>query len=325
MKAIASPKYGPPEVLQLREVEKPAPDGNQVLMEVHAASLNPAESHMRKGELMARLFSGLFRPKETMLGADIAGRVEAVGGNVTRFKPGDEVFGRKAPNGLAEYVCASENALALRPANMTFEQAAAIPVAAITALQSLRDAGQIQPGQNVLINGASGGVGTFTVQIAKTFGAHVTGVCSTRNLDLVRSLGADRVIDYTREDFTRNGQHYELVVDNVGNHSISDYARALSPRGICVVVGYTSLFLLLQHLVLGRVISGVGNKKIGMMLAHIRKNDLILLKEMMEAGKVAPVIDRCYPLGEVPEAFRYLEEGHARGKVVITFEHNSKI
>ncbi|MBI3914011.1 MAG: NAD(P)-dependent alcohol dehydrogenase [Chloroflexi bacterium] len=326
MKAIVYPKYGTPDVLELREVEKPTPNDNQVLVRVHTVSLNPAEAHMLSGKLMARLLggNGLFKPKQTMLGADIAGRVEAVGKNVTRFKSGDEVFGRKAPNGFAEYACASENALALKPANITFEQAAAVPVAALTALQSLRDAGQIQSGQKVLINGASGGVGTFTVQIAKSFGARVTGVCRTQNLDLVRALGADRVIDYTREDFTRNGQCYDLIIDNVGNHSISDYVRALSPKGICVIIGFTSLFLLLQHLVLRRLISKIGSKKINMMLAHITNKDLVVLKELMEAGKVVPVIDRCYPLGEVSEAYRHLQTRHAQGKIVVTLEQNSK-
>ncbi|MBI5054876.1 MAG: NAD(P)-dependent alcohol dehydrogenase, partial [Chloroflexi bacterium] len=233
MKAIVYTQYGPPDVLQLQEVEKPTPNDNQVLVRVHAASLNPAEAHMRNGLPIARVFAGseFLKPKKTILAADIAGRVEAVGKNVTQFKPGDEVFGRRSPDGFAEYVCVSENPIALKPTNMTFEQAAAVPVAALTALQSLRDNGQIQPGQNVLINGASGGVGTFTVQIAKAFGADVTGVTRTQNWDLVRSLGADRVIDYTRENFTRNGQRYDLIIDNAGNHSVADYARALTPNG----------------------------------------------------------------------------------------------
>ena len=325
MKAIVYTEYGSPDVLKLEEVEKPTPKDDQVLVRVHAASLNPAEAHLRRGMLMARVFAGkeFLKPKKTILGADIAGRVEAVGKNVTQFKPGDEVFGRRDPDGFAEYVCVSENPIALKPTNMTFEQAAAVPVAAITALKSLRDAGQIRAGQKVLINGASGGVGTFTVQIAKAFGAHVTGVCRTQNLDLVRSLGADQVIDYTREDFTRNGQRYDLIIDNVGNHSISDYARALTPKGICVIVGFTSVSLLLQHLLLGRLISKIGSKKIGMMMAHIKKTDLVLLKEMMEARKLSPVIDKCYPPNEVSEAYRRLEEKHARGKLVVTLEHNN--
>lgn len=320
MKAIVYTQYGPPEVLQLEEVVKPIPDDQQVLVRVEAVSLNPAEWHMRHGLLVARLIggTGLLRPKRTIPGADFAGRVEAVGRNVTHFKPGEEVFGRRGSDGLAEYVCVSENPIALKPANLTFEQAAAVPVAGITALQSLRDDGQLQPGQKVVINGASGGVGTFTVQIAKAFGAEVTGVCSTRNVELVRSLGADHVIDYTREDFTRTGQRYDLIIDNVGNHPVADYARTLNPKGTCVIVGFSSMTLLLQHQLLGRVISRIGSKKIGSMLAHVQRADLIILKELMEAGKVMPVIDRTYPLTQVPEAYRYAETGHARGKVVVT-------
>ncbi len=326
MKAIVYTKYGSPDVLHIQDVEKPAPSDDQVLVRVHAASLNPAEAHMRKGMLMARVFAGseFLKPKKTILGADIAGRVEAVGKNVTQFKPGDEVFGRRSPDGFAEHVCVSENPIALKPTNITFEQAAAIPVAAITALQSLRDDGQIKPGQKVLINGAAGGVGTFTVQIAKAFGADVTGVTRTQNLDLVRSLGADRVIDYTRENFSRNGQRYDLIIDNAGNHSVADYARALTPNGIGVIVGFTSLALLLQHLVLGRLVSKIGRKKIGMMLAHIKKNDLNFLKEMMEAGTLVPVIDRCYTLSEVSEAYRHLESKRARGKIVVTMQPDNK-
>ena len=326
MKAMVYTEYGSPDVLQLKEVEKPTPNDNQVLVRVHAASLNPAEMHMMSGKLMARIMggNGLLKPKHTIPGADFSGRVEAVGSNVTQFKRGDEVFGRRAPDGLAEYVCVSEDPIVLKPANITFEQAAAVPVAAITALQSLRDAGQIQPGQKVLINGASGGVGTFTVQIAKSFGADVTGVCSTRNLDLVRSLGAERVIDYTREDFTRNGQRYDLIIDNVGNRSVSDYARALSPKGICVIAGYSSMVLVLQYMLLGGLISRTGSKKIGTMLAHVKKQDLLVLNELMEAGKVVPVLDRCYSLSEVSEAYRHLETRHARGKIVVTWEQDNK-
>ena len=326
MKAIVHTQYGPPDVLQLKEVEKPTPNDSQVLVRVHAVSLNPAEAHMRKGALMARVIggTGLLKPKNTILGADFSGRVEAVGSNLTQFKRGDEVFGRRAPGGFAEYVCVSENPIVLKPANVTFEQAAAVPVAAITALQSLRDAGQIQPGQKVLVNGASGGVGTFTVQIAKSFGADVTGVCSTRNLDLVRSIGAERVIDYTREDFTRNGQRYDLIIDNVGNRSVSDYARALSPKGICVIAGYSSMVLVFQYMLLGGWISRTGSKKIGTMLAHVKKQDLLVLNELMEAGKVVPFVDRCYSLSQVPEAYRYLETRHARGKIVVTWEQDNK-
>jgi NADPH:quinone reductase-like Zn-dependent oxidoreductase len=320
MKAIVYTEYGPPEVLQLQEVEKPTPEDHQVLIRVQAVSLNPAEWHIRNGMLLARLIggTGLFRPKRTISGADIAGRVEAVGKNVTQFKPGDEVFGRRDPGGFAEYVCASEKPIAVKPANLSFEQAAAVPVAALTALQSLRDAGQVQPGQNVLINGASGGVGTFTVQIAKVFGARVTGVCSTRNVELVRSLGADHVLDYTQEDFARTGQRYDLIIDNVGNHSVADYARALTPKGTCIIVGFSSVALLLQQQLLGRLVSRTGSQKISSMLAHTKQADLIILKELMEAGKVRPVIDRTYPLTQVAEAYRYAETGHARGKVVVT-------
>ncbi|HLA08791.1 MAG TPA: NAD(P)-dependent alcohol dehydrogenase [Anaerolineales bacterium] len=325
MKAIVYTQYGPPDVLHLSEVGKPVPNDNQVLVQVHAVSLNPAEAHMMSGILMARILgqNGILKPKNTIPGADFSGRVEAVGRNVTQFQPGDEVFGRRGFDGFAEYVCVTENPIALKPANMTFEQAAAVPVAGVTALQSLRDDGQIQPGQQVLINGASGGVGTFSVQIAKAFGARVTGVCSTRNLDLVRSLGADRVIDYTREDFTRNRRRYDLIIDNVGNHPVSDYVRALNPKGICVVVGYTSIGLLLQYMLLGRLISRIGSKKIGSMLAHIKQKDLVVLKELMEAGKIVPVVDKCYPLSQVPEAYRYLKTRHAPGKIVVTLKNNN--
>jgi NADPH:quinone reductase-like Zn-dependent oxidoreductase len=316
MKAIVYHKYGPPDVLQLKDVEKPTPRDNEVLVKVHAAAANPADWHLMRAEpFLARLENGLLKPKNTKLGADVAGRVEAVGRNVTQFQVGDEVFGGMTLNelgGFAEYVCAPEELLALKPARLTFEQAAAVPLAAFTALQGLRDKGQIQPGQKVLINGASGGVGTFAVQIAKSFGTEVTGVCSTRNLDMVRSIGADHVIDYTQEDFTRKGQQYDLIFDAVGNRSVSDYKRALSPNGICAVAGFTNLSRLFQVMLLG-------GKKIGRMeTAKPDKKDLAFIKELLEAGKVVPVIDRLYPLPEVPEAIRYLEEGHARGKVVIT-------
>ena len=321
MKAIVYTEYGPPEVLQLKEVERPVPRDDEVLVKIHAASANAADWHLMRAEpFLARLENGLLKPKNTKLGADVAGRVEGVGKNVTQFQAGDEVFGSMPLNELgtfAEYLCALEDALALKPARLTFEQAAAVPLAAFTALQGLRDKGQIQPGQKVLINGASGGVGTFAVQIAKSYGTEVTGVCSTRNLDLVRSIGADHVIDYTQEDFTRNGQRYDLIFDAVGNRSISDYQRALSPDGICSVAGFTSLSRLFQVMFLG-------GKKIGLMqTAKANKKDLVIIQELLEAGKVVPVIDRSYPLSEVPEAIRYLETGHARGKVVITVEHNN--
>jgi NADPH:quinone reductase-like Zn-dependent oxidoreductase len=325
MKAIVYTEYGSPDVLQLKEVEKPTPKDDELLIKIQASAANPADWHLLRGEpFLARLNAGLLKPKNPILGIDIAGQVEAVGKNVTEFQPGDEVFGDCGwGGGFAEYVCVTEKNLVLKPAHITFEEAAAVPVAAITALQGLRDSGQIQPGQKVLINGASGGVGTFAVQIAKSFGAEVTGVCSTRNLDMVRSIGADQVIDYTQEDFTQNGQRYDLIIDNVGNRSVSDLKRALSPQGTCVIVGFSSLGLLFQHMFLGPLMSMTGSKKIGLMgTANANKKDLGFLKELLEGGKVKSVIDRRYPLSEVPEAIRYLEEGHARGKVVITLEHN---
>jgi len=325
VKAIIRQKYGSPDVLELTEVETPAPKDNEVLVEIHAASANPLDWHyMRGAPFLARLGEGLRKPRDTRLGVDIAGRVEAVGNNVTQFQPGDEVFGVCA-GGFAEYASARENKLALKPANISFEEAAAVPVAAITALQGLRDMGKIQPGQKVLVNGASGGVGTFAVQIAKSFGSEVTGVCSTRNLDMVRSIGADHVIDYTQEDFTKNGQRYDLIYDAVGNRSVSAYKRALRPQGTCAIAGFTTLPRLFEHMVLGPLLSMTGNKKVGLMgTAKVNQKDLVFVKELLEARKLIPVIDRRYPLGETAEAIRYLEERHARGKVVITLEQNDK-
>jgi NADPH:quinone reductase-like Zn-dependent oxidoreductase len=325
MKAIVYTKYGPPDVLELKEVEKPSPNDNEVLIKVYAASVNPAELHLLRADpFFARFYSGLLKPKNTILGADIAGQVESVGRNIKLFHIGDEVFGDLSNcgwGGFAQYVCAPENALGLKPANLSFEEAAAVPLAAIASLQGLRNKGKIQPGQKVLINGASGGVGTFAVQIAKSFGTEVTGVCSTRNLDMVRSIGADHVIDYTKVDFTRNGQHYDLIFDAVGNRSVSDCKRALSPNGICAIAGFTNLSHLLRVVVLGSWVSITGSKKIGLMeTAKPNHKDLVFIKELIEAGKVKPVIDRRYPLSEVAEAFRYLEKKHARGKVVITVE-----
>ena len=323
MKAIIQYKYGSPDVLELQEVDKPVVEDDQVLVRVHAASVNPLDWHFMRGTpRFGRLVMGLRKPKNKILGADIAGRVEAVGKNVTQFQPGDEVFGHAFETGLgafAEYVCVTENAFVLKPTGTTFEEAAAVPVASVTALQGLRDKGKIQPGQKVLINGAAGGVGTFAVQIGKSFGAEVTGVCSTRNLDMVRSIGADQVIDYTQEDFTQNGQRYDLIIDAVGNRSVSDLKRALSPGGTCVIIGFTSLALLFQAAFLGPWKSLIGSKKIGLM-GTVKPNskDLEFIKELLETGKVAPVIDRRYPLSEVAEAIRYLEEGHAKGKIVIT-------
>ncbi len=326
MKAIVCRKYGSPDVLRLEEIEKPTPKDHEVLLKVHAASANAGDWHLLRGEpFPVRLMFGLLKPRIKILGADVAGRVAAVGRNVSQFQPGDAVFGDISVCGFgafAEYVCVTENALVLKPANLSFEEAAAVPAAAVTALQGLRK-GQIQPGQKVLVNGASGGVGTFAVQIAKSFGADVTGVCSTRNLDRVRSMGADHVIDYTQEDFTQNGQRYDLILAANGYHSIGDYKRALSPNGIYVMTGGSGAQMF-QAMFLGPWLSMVGNKKMGNLLLKPNKKDLVFVKELLEAGKVVPVIDRRYPLNEVADAIRYLEEGHARGKIAITLEHTSQ-
>ncbi|CAA9277670.1 MAG: Bifunctional protein: zinc-containing alcohol dehydrogenase; quinone oxidoreductase (NADPH:quinone reductase); Similar to arginate lyase [uncultured Chloroflexia bacterium] len=321
MKAVVYTKYGSPDVLQLKEVEKPTPKDNEVLIRIHAASANAADWHLLRGDpFLLRLGYGLLKPNNTILGADIAGRVEAVGNNVTQFQPGDEVFGDISGCGLggfAEYVSVPEHAVISKPASMTFEEAAAVPMAAVTALQGLRDKGQIQPGQKVVIHGASGGVGTFAVQIAKAFRAEVTAVCSTRKVDLVRSIGADHVIDYTQEDFTKNGQRYDLILAANGNRSMFEYKRALAPTGRYVVTG-GSMAQLFQAMLLGPLLSTAGRQKMGNVLARPNQKDLACMKELLEAGKVIPVIDRCYPLSETAEAIRYLEAGHARGKVVIT-------
>ncbi len=329
MKAIVYTQYGSPDVLHLQEVEKPTPKENEILVKVHAASANPADWHTMRGEpFLARLVNGLFKPKNPRLGADLAGTVEAVGKNVTQFKVGDAVFGELSLSGMgsfAEYVCADENtALALKPTNLTFEEAAAVPLAAFTALQGLRDAGHIQAGQKILINGASGGVGTFAVQIAKSYGAEVTGVCSGRNFEMVRSIGADHVIDYTREDFTKTGQQYDLIYCAVGNRSITDYKRALKPQGICVIAGFTNLRLLFEHMLIGPRRSKAGGQRVGLMeTAHPNKKDLLVIKELLESAKMKPVIDKRYPLSETAEAIRYLETSRARGKVVINVAKNS--
>jgi len=327
MKAMVYSKYGPPDVLQLKEVEKPTPKEDEVLIRVHAASVNAYDWHLLTADIfLVRLMGGgLLKPKNTIPGADIAGRVEAVGRNAKQFRPGDEVFGDIAGwgnGGFAEYVSVPESAFALKPANLSFEEAAAVPMAAVTALQGLRDQGQIQPGQKVLVNGASGGVGTFAVQIAKSFGAEVTAVCSTRNLDMARSLGADHVIDYTKEDFTQNGQQYDLILAVNGYHPLSAYRRALTPKGIYVMAG-GSMAQIFQAMLLGPMMSKTGGKKMGGVSANPNQKDLALIKELLEAGKVVPVIDKRYPLSEVPEALRYLGEGHARGKVVITVAQNN--
>jgi len=327
MKAIICTKYGSPDVLQLQEVAKPAPKDDEVLIKIHAASINSRDWRlMRANPFFIRLVPGGFlQPKNKILGADVAGRVEAIGRYVKQFKPGDAVFGflpsATGRGTFAEYVCANENTVALKPANLTFEQAAAVPVAAMTALQGLRDNGNIQPGQKVLINGASGGVGTFAVQIAKAFGAEVTAVCSTRNLDMVRSFGADHVIDYKVEDFTQNGQQYDLILAVNGYHPISEYLRALSPEGIYVVAG-GSMLQLFQAALQGRQTSKTGSRKTYVVSLAQNQKDLIFMKELLESGEVVPVIDGCYPLSKVAEALWYFEKEHAQGKVVITVEHN---
>ncbi len=329
MIAIVSPKYGSPDVLQLQEVAKPAPQDNEVLIRIHAASVNARDwRYIRAKPFFIRLMPGGFlHPKNKILGADVAGRVEAVGRTVRQLKPGDEVFGylpsATGRGTLAEYVCAQENLITLKPANLTFEQAAAVPLAAMTALQGLRDKGNIQPGQQVLVQGASGGVGTYAVQIAKSFGAEVTGVCSTRNLEMARSIGADHVIDYTKEDFTQNGKRYDLILAANGYHPISDYLRALSPDGIYVVAG-GSMVQLFQATLQGRRNSQTGSQKTHVVSLVQSQKDLVFIKELLESGKVVPVIDGCYPLRKTSEAFWYFEKVRAKGKVVITMEENLK-
>jgi NADPH:quinone reductase-like Zn-dependent oxidoreductase len=328
MKAIVYHEFGSPDVLRLEEVEKPVPKDNQILVKVRAMSVNPFDWHFMEGiPYIARpLAFGFLKPTVARLGVDYAGTVEAVGKEITEFKPGDEVFGNKF-GAFADYVVASDKGLALKPANLSFEQAASLPVAALTALQALRDNGKLQPGQKVLINGASGGVGTFAVQIAKTFGAEVTGVCSGRNVELVRSLGADHVIDYTKEDFTKRAERYDLILDNVGNQPLSGFRRVLTPRGKYVAVGgggvndnrWTGpLIGVIKMLMLKPFVT----QETGMMMAEISRKDLTLLADLIQTGKVKPVIDRTYPFSQLPEAMRYLEEGHARGKVVVTVGDN---
>ncbi len=331
MKAIVRTKFGPPDVLQFKEVEKPAPNqARGVLLKVYAASVNPADRHGMKGApFLLRLIlplmglnMGLFRPKERGLGTDVAGRVEAVADNVTQFKPGDEVFG-VCPGAYAEYAVAREDRLTVKPANASFEQAAAVGIAGFTALQALRDHGHLQPGEKVLVNGAGGGVGTFAVQIAKALGADVTAVTNTQNLAMVRSIGADHVIDYTQEDFPKNGQRYDLICDMALAHSISDYKRILNPNGICVMVGSKKISIrgLLYYLIRGRLLSR-GDRKFVSFIAKSDQRDLKFLKDLIEAGKLTPVIDRRYRLSETAEAIRYLETGQARGKIIITTAQN---
>ena len=321
MKAITYHRYGSPDVLEFQEVDEPVAKDDEVLVRVRAVSVNPRDWHFMRGlPYVVRPF-GLRSPKDGVLGSDVAGQIEAVGRNVTRFRPGDEVFADVLTGGFAEYTGVSEDFLGLKPANLTFEQAAAVPLAALTALQGLRDHGRIRPGQKVLIIGASGGVGTFAVQIAKSFGADVTGVCSTRNLDMVRSLGADHVIDYTQEDFTQRGQKYDLILQLAGTRSPSDCRRALTPKGTLLLSSGESsgrwigpIGRIIKALVLSPFVS----QRLAPFEAKRSREDLQILKELIEAGKVTPVIDRTYSLSEVPEAIRHLEEGHARGKIVIT-------
>ena len=319
MKAIVYYKYGSPDVLKLEEVEKPTPKDDEVLVKIHAASVNAYDWHFLTADIfLIRLMAGgLLRPKNPRLGGDIAGRVEAVGKNVQQFRPGDEVFGGIGHGGFAEYAVATERRLALKPTNLSFEAAAAVPVAALTALQGLRDCGKIQAGQKVLINGAAGGVGTFAVQIAKAFGAEVTAVCSTRNMEQARTLGADQVIDYTKENFTQSGRQYDLIFAANGYHSLAAYKRALTPKGMYVMAGGKPAQLF-EGMLLANWLSEKDGRKLGGVAAKIDQKDLLTLKELLEAGKVVPTIDKRYPLNEVPEALRYLDTGHARGKIVIS-------
>jgi NADPH:quinone reductase-like Zn-dependent oxidoreductase len=331
MKAIVYHEYGSPDVLELKEIDKPLVKDNEVLVRVQAASVNPLDWHLMRGSpYIARLQAGLRKPKDSVLGADVAGQVEAVGTHVTKFQPGDEVFGSLFGHGFgafAEYVSVSEDLLELKPANLSFDQAA-VPVAALTALQGLRDHGRIEPGHKVLIIGASGGVGTFAVQIAKSFGAEVTGVCSTSNVEMVRSIGADHVIDYTQEDFTQGRQRYDLVFELAGSRSPSEIRRVLTSKGTLVLIGHGEsegrwigpFGRLIRALVLSRFISQriVSYTAKPNYSSGPNKGDLATLKELIETGKITPVIDRTYSLSETPDAIRYLEEGHARGKVVIT-------
>jgi NADPH:quinone reductase-like Zn-dependent oxidoreductase len=323
MKAIVQDKYGSADVLELREIDKPVVKGDEVLVRVHAAGVDPGVWHLMTGMpyLIRVMGYGLRAPKDHVRGRAVAGRVEAVGEKVTQFKPGDDVFGT-CEGSFADYACAREDRLAPKPANLTFEQAATVPISAHTALQALRDAGQVRPGQRVLIIGAAGGVGSFAVQLAKAFGAHVTGVCSTTKADLVRSIGADEVIDYTREDFADGARRYDLIIDTAGNRSLSHLRRALASQGTLVIVGGEGggpwIGLLTRMIQTPMLAPFVRPQKLRVLSSTERKEDLQVLSELIEAGKVTPIIDRTYPLSEVPDAIRYLEKGHAKGKVVIT-------
>jgi NADPH:quinone reductase-like Zn-dependent oxidoreductase len=330
MKAIRFCEYGSPDVVKLDDVEKPVPNDDQVLIKVRAASLNALDAYLIRDSWLGRLMFGLRKPRDTRLGRDVAGVVEAVGKNVTQFKPGDEVFGF-CRGSLAEYAVTFERALVMKPANVPFEQAASLPLAGLTALQGLRE-GKIQPGQKVLINGATGGVGTFAVQIAKSLGAEVTAVCSTRNVDLVRSIGADRVIDYTKEDFTKSDQRYDVIFDNVANHSFGERRRVLSPKGICVLAGMggagvkqsEAMGRIVGNLFIARGLSSFTNQKFAQYMTKVTKQDLIMLGDLIQAGKITPVIERTYRLNDAPEAVRQLDAGHARGKLVITVGEESR-
>jgi len=321
LKAITYHRYGSPDVLEFQEVDEPVVKDDEVLVRVRAASVNPRDWHFMRGLPYVMRPLGLRRPKDGVPGSDVAGQVEAVGKTVTRFRPGDEVFAHVLAGGFAEYTCVSEAVLGLKPANLTFEQAAAVPLAALTALQGLRDHGRIQSGQKILIIGASGGVGTFAVQLGKSFGADVTGVCSTRNVEMVRSIGADHVVDYTQEDFTQSDQKYDLIFQLAGTRSPSDCRRALTSKGTLILSSGESggrWIGPIDRIIKAVVLSPFVSQRLGTFEAKRSKEDLQVLKELVESGKVSPVIDRTYPLSEVPEAIRYLEEGHARGKVVIT-------
>jgi len=330
MKAYVHHDFGSPDVLRLEEIDKPRPKDNQLLIRVRGVSMNPLDWHYMEGTpYLGRLFEfGILKPANPRLGVDYAGTVEAVGKDITQFKPGDDVYGNRF-GAFAEYICATDKGLALKPANLTFEQAASIPVAGVTALQGLRDKGKLQPGQKVLINGASGGVGTFAVQLAKSFGAEVTGVCSGRNAELVRALGADHVIDYTKDDFTKGAQRYDVILDNVGNRSVLECTRVLNPQGKLVMIGgggpedqgfIGPLINPLKMVVLKRFVS----QEVGAMLAQMNAKDLTLLADLIQAGKITPVIDKTYPFSQLPDAMRYLETGRARGKVVVTVGDNNE-
>jgi len=323
MKAMARTRYGPPDVLQFMEVPKPVPTDDEMLIRIHAASVNPMDSFVLRGAPLIRALPGLRTPKHRVPGADIAGRVEEAGKNVKGFRAGDEVFGAKGAGAFAEYVCVTEDQVAMKQAASSFEDAAAVPVAGLTALQGLRDKGRIQPGQKVLIYGASGGVGTFAVQIAKALGGEVTAVCSTRNMEIARSLGAKHVIDYTREDFRKNRQRYDLILGVQAHHSIFDYRRALSPDGIYVVV-VGGMFEVIQALLLAPLLSRISSKKTCLFIAKIRQKDLLFLKGLLETGKMVSVIDKRFSLQNTADAMRYLEERHAQGKVVISVSEGNQ-